>query len=208
MSRKPVNVDRDRQIAELRRTGAASLEEIARQFEISTERVRQITQRAGISNADAAAAYAKAREERKLDAAEEHASAILMRWIGTESIPEIAKDIGVPVAAAQAILDEQVTDEIHAARLRNMTAERFPDAKVGPRANGDARDDRHWTYEVTLDALVRLAESNGGRLPSSTKYKTIGSASDDMPSFPTVRNRLGRWSEVRILVNNKLKSNN
>jgi hypothetical protein len=208
MARKPVNVDRDRHIAELRRTGAASLEEIAKDYNISTERVRQITARAGISNADAAAAYAKAREEEKLNAAEDHASAILMRWIGTENIPEIAKDIGVPIAAAQAILDEQVTDEINAARLKNMTAKRFPEAKVGPRADGDARDDRHWTYDATLAALVRCAEENGGRLPSSTKYKVIGSERDDMPSFPTVRNRIGRWSQVRILVNNKLKSNN
>lgn len=208
MPRQAVNVDRDREIAELRRSGAASLEQIADRYEISTERVRQITTRAGISNADAAVAYAKAREQRKLDDAEQHASAILMRWIGRENIPDIAKSLGITVAAAQAILDEQITDEIHAARLKNMTASRFPEATTGPRAKADAREDRHWTHEVTLAALVKFASENGGRLPSSTQYKKIGSERDDMPSFPTVRNRLGRWSQVRILVNNQLKNTN
>jgi hypothetical protein len=211
MARKPVNVERDRQIAELRRTGAASLEEIAK-------RVRDLHRARAPDHSSAPASATptlppptlrRARSE-KLDAAEDSTRRrSSCAGSGPRASRRSPRTSASPIAAAQAILDEQVTDEIHAARLREHdreSASRMPRSARAP--DGDARDDRHWTYDATLAALVRCAEENGGRLPSSTKYKVIGSERDDMPSFPTVRNRIGRWSQVRILVNNKLKSNN
>jgi hypothetical protein len=54
---------------------------------------------------------------------------------------------------------------------------------------------RKWTEEACWLALRRLADELG-EVPSVTQYELLASASDELPSLGTVRNRLGRWSEV------------
>lgn len=201
------NEERNIEIARLRSEGEASLAEIADQFQISRERVRQISARAGVSNEDAAKAYAARREHVKVDQANEHSPVILMRWIGGEDVSEIAHSLGLAVNATQVVLDEQVTDAVIAARSNNRLASRFPHRDAGPRENGrEAREDRHWTDDRCWATLVWLAQQNGGRLMSSTKYMQASKGREDLPSFATVRNRLGRWSSVRTEVHRRVNA--
>lgn len=54
---------------------------------------------------------------------------------------------------------------------------------------------RHWTEERCRDAIRRLIDELG-EAPTAEQYDVLASADDDLPSLATVRNRLGRWSEV------------
>lgn len=217
---------RNAQIVDDRRHGRASLGMLAEQHGVSRERIRQICAEEGHrrlhdlhpdltreqieqlvkAEADAAnLAYSKSKADAAFDKADEYAAAILMRWIAGENPPDIAKSIGMQAKSVQEVLDEQVTDEVLAARARNHTAKHFPDAVDGPRERVTPRNDRRWTKERVFDALVKLAQEKG-RLPSSTQYQKIAPAREDLPSFATVRNRLGRWSSVRVEVHRAMRA--
>lgn len=196
---------RNAAIIEARREGKGSLRQLAAEHGISTERVRQISEAGGVSNDDAARAYTRAKRGRAFDDANEHASAILMRFIMGENGSEIAHGMGLPVRAVQEVLDEQITDEILAARSNARMARQTPDIDAGPMETADPRDDRYWTAELVLEKLIKLAKQQGGRLPSSTQYQRLAPTRDDLPSFSTVRNRLGRWTSVRVNIHAQLR---
>lgn len=200
----PKIVERNARIAEDRVNGRASLGTLAVQHGVSRERIRQICGAAGVDPESANVAYSKKRSSAAFDQAEKYATVILFRYIAGESPPDIAKSIGTQVKAVQEVLDEQITDEVIAARARNKTKKKYPDAVDGPRDQMDARNDRRWTQERVFDALVNYARESG-RLPTSTQYQGVAPGRDDLPSFATVRNRLGRWSSVRVEVNRALR---
>lgn len=197
----PKLIERNQIIADARRNGEATLEELAQRYGLSRERIRQIAEKAGVDHNQANDQYQKRKNERAFDEAQEHAGVILMRYIGGSSPSEIGHDMNLQVKAVQEVLDEQLTDEIIAARTKNQTQQRFPDASDGPKLVTEPRNDRYWTSEKVMEALVKFARENGGRLPSSTQYQKISPTREDLPSFPTVRNRVGRWSAVRVEVN-------
>lgn len=201
----PMIKARNAEIIEARRNGTASLGQLAAKFEISRERVRQIAEKAGVDRHAASSAYRRHKDDDSFDRAQEHASAILMRFIAGDLPAEIAHTTGLQLKSVQEVLDEQVTDQVIAARSNNRAARNFPGVGAGPRIDSEARSDRHWTEQRTFDALVTLARENGGRLPSSTQYQKLAPLRDDLPSFATVRNRLGRWSNVRVRVHDKEK---
>lgn len=204
MSTRTDNMDRDAEIVRVRAAGEASLAELAERYGISVERVRQVSQRGGVDSRDASQAYFSRRRQGQLDRASEHETAILMRWIGGEMPNDIANSLGLSVKATQAVLDERITDEITSARRNNQTIRRFPEAGSGPRDDREPRDDRYWTYEKCMEALYYLAVSEGGRLPNTPRYKQLANNNEELPSFATVRNRIDRWSKVRLLVNQML----
>jgi DNA-binding NarL/FixJ family response regulator len=54
---------------------------------------------------------------------------------------------------------------------------------------------RRWTDDACRRALEALI-AELGELPTAAQYDVLASADDSLPSLATVRNRLGRWSEV------------
>lgn len=198
--------ERDRIIVETRRKGEMSLKELALIYGISRERVRQIAEAGGVDPHAASAAFYENRRKHDLAKAEEHATFIVMRWIAGDSVSEIANAQHLSVAATQAVLDENLNDEMIAARVRSRTKRHFPDALDGPREEKvAARADRYWTRERCIQVLLQYALSEGGRLPSSTLYKERAKDDDNLPSFPTIRNRCGRWTDLRVEISNLIK---
>lgn len=191
---------RDQEIVEARRSGALSLSEIAGKYGISSERARQIAIEGGVDPREAQRIRAKFVSDRRYQKAEKQAGTILMLYIAGKSYQEIARATNCALIYVREVLDEQITDEVIAARSANRTAKNFPTASKGPREQRPERADRYWNSETVLSALVAFAKEQGGRLPSSTRYQQIAPQREDLPSFATVRNRLGRWSDVRVLV--------
>lgn len=197
----PSLIERNNAIAEARRNGDASLEELADKYGISRERVRQISEQAGVDHRKANDAYLRRKSEEALKAAENSIDAIMMQFVNGVAPRKIAHDLNIQAKVVQDIIDERATPDILAARRKNQTARRFPDAPAHPRGSAVPRNDRYWTTENVMAALVKLARECGGKLPSSTQYQKISPTRDDLPSFPTVRNRVGRWSDLRVEVN-------
>lgn len=54
---------------------------------------------------------------------------------------------------------------------------------------------RMWDEQKCWNALVRLVEELG-EVPTVDHYNALSATRDDLPSSATVRNRLGRWSDV------------
>jgi hypothetical protein len=52
-----------------------------------------------------------------------------------------------------------------------------------------------WSADACWRALRHLTDELGAP-PTAAQYELLASNNDDLPSLPTVRNRLGRWSEV------------
>lgn len=79
-----------------------------------------------------------------------------------------------------------------------------PTRRSGPRDDRPKRADRVWERDAVIDAVARLAAERDGVLPSTTDYDDEARRRADLPSFGTVRNRVGRWSEVRAIVAERL----
>lgn len=192
--------ERNKRIVQARRNGEMSLGDLALEFGITRERARQIAEEGGVDSQAANVAYASRLTEREYEKAQAHQGSILMLYIAGKSYKEIAQNIGCQITSVREVLDEVITDEVLAARSANQTARIFPESQKGPREERPQRADRYWDSETVFAALVSYAKENQGRLPSSTKYQQVAPTRDDLPSFATVRNRLGRWSDVRVEV--------
>lgn len=199
--------ERNKIIAEARAKGEMSLQELAEIYGISRERVRQIAKANGVNNLKASRSFLEHKHQYAEQMAEDSRTAIMMQWLQGTHPTTIAKNLDLHVFAVKSLIDESVTDELLAARSANKVAQHFPEAKAGPINKHEERADRYWTQERCLQALVGLAQSRGGRLPTSTQYKEMAVKDDKLPSFPTVRIRCGRWSEVRVQVHNHIKEN-
>lgn len=193
---------RNQQIVADRKAGRKSLGQLAKEHNISRERVRQISERGGVSNEQANAAYKKHREKLRQREIESHAGAVMMLYISGKTTTEIGEQLGIAANLAQEVINEHLTDEVIASRSANLVKLQHPDSA---KRTIEPRDDRFWTQEKVLAALVKLARSNNGRLMSSIEYQKLSPKRDDLPSFATARNRLGRWSSIRVQVNDALK---
>ncbi len=74
-------------------------------------------------------------------------------------------------------------------------AEAVRAAGMTPHTSPRRAYDRHWTEERCWQALQRLV-AELGEAPTAAQYEVLASADEDLPSLATVRNRLGRWSEI------------
>lgn len=54
---------------------------------------------------------------------------------------------------------------------------------------------RRWSDAACWSALEALVQELG-EMPTAQQYEVLAAGNDDLPSLATVRNRLGRWSEV------------
>ena len=189
---------RNAQIIEDRRLGRKSLEQLAAEHKITRERVRQICMRAGISNKAASRTYAANKHARRIEAAEEKSSFIMMLYGAGKKVSEIAESVGESQRVVQEIINKHMTDAIVAVRSQSI---------YGDTSHDEApRDDRFWTEERCLAVVVDIAKKNGGTLVSSIEYEKMAIDNESLPSFTTIRNRLGRWSQIRVKVNSALKN--
>jgi Mor family transcriptional regulator len=205
LAQSRANRQRDLFIADARRNGTATLAELAEQYDITRERVRQIATRMGVDPSQAANAAQHNRDEALEAKLADISDGVMMRYIAGDSPPELAKHFDVSVNQIRSILDERLTDEIIAARSNYRSQRLYPEIGAGP-LDGRAkqREDRYWTRDRVWERLVQLAQENGGRLMSSSEYQKISTGREDLPSFRTVRVRLGRWSTVRVEVHKAL----
>ncbi len=207
LAQSRANRARDLFIADARRNGTATLAELAERYDITRERVRQIATKMGVNSADAAMASQQRRDDELEAKIGDISDGVMMRYIAGDSPPELAKHFGVSVTRIRSILDERLTDEIIAARSNYRSQRLYPEIGAGPLdQRAKQREDRYWTRERVWERLVQLAQENGGRLMSSTEYQKISTGREDLPSFRTVRVRLGRWSTVRVEVHQALHS--
>lgn len=205
LAQSRANRARDLFIADARRNGTATLAELAEQYNITRERVRQIATKMGVDPSQAADASQHNRDEALESRLAEISDGVMMRYIAGDSPSELAKHFDVSVNQIRSIMDERLTDEIIAARSNFRSQRLYPQIGAGPLDNrATPREDRYWTRERVWERLVRLAQEHGGRLMSSTEYQKISTGREDLPSFRTVRVRLGRWSTVRVEVHKAL----
>jgi Sigma-70, region 4 len=144
------------------------LGEIADQFRISRERVRQILKRRGGPDAGDVAAARRRRVEKL---AEARIDELLGRWRAGEDPRTVADERGLQAAACRRTIERFATDVDRRARRASM-----------------AGSGRTPTYSR---AVVEL-----GGIPSVATYETYAAGRDDLPSAATVRIRLGRWSAI------------
>lgn len=201
----PPNRARNLLIAEARRDGTKTLQELADEYGLTRERVRQIALRMGVDAREAAVLVRDHRQEELEEKIEDISDSVMMRYIAGDTIPELAKHFGVSAMNIREVLDENITDEIVAARSNFRSQMRYPEIGAGPLDQTFApREDRYWTRERVWECLVKLAQENNGRLMSSTEYQKMSTGRQDLPSFRTVRVRLGRWTTIRAEVNQLL----
>lgn len=205
LAQSRANRQRDLFIAEARRNGTATLAELAEQYDITRERVRQIATKMGVNSSQAALAAQHHRDEEMEQRLAEISDGVMMRYIAGDSPPDLAKHFDVSVNQIRSILDERLTDEIIAARSNYRSQRLYPEIGAGPLdGRSKQREDRYWTRDRVWQRLVQLAQENGGRLMSSSEYQKISTGREDLPSFRTVRVRLGRWSTVRVEIHKAL----
>ena len=175
---RPVTA-RSRQRAEqmvvLREQGV-SLDAIAGRFEVSRERVRQILRaHGGPSPQD----IADARRERAEQLAQAHVDELLARWRAGEQPDRAAAKLGLQTAACRSTIERFATDADRAARTASMTGAH------GARTYSD-RD---------IILALRGATARLGRVPIAKEYDAVA-RDRQLPSLPTVLNRMGGWSNA------------
>ena len=150
--------------------------EIAAQFGLSTERVRQIVAGAGTVDRQAAR---RARIARDRLAAEERREEMLATFRAGAGYGEIAAEYGLPQACVETVLKARLTAVDRLARRRALAAAR----DGGSRGHSDAQ----------LLAAVREAVRHAGEVPTGKRYDEIARARG-LPSISTIENRLGGWN--------------
>lgn len=94
----------------------------------------------------------------------------------------IAGELGLPSLPT---VSKRFGGWAHAVRAAGMT----------PKAANRSNYTRRWTEDACRRALTGLLNELGD-MPTAEQYDVLASATDNLPSLATVRNRLGRWSEV------------
>lgn len=175
-----------------------TLEELSGEYGISRERVRQICEAAGVNAAQAGIAVTQARRAAQLAEAEQEADAIIMMYVQGHSVAAIARQLNLTHRSIKSILSEKVNDQITAARANYRAG-----GKDIPDNQGTARADRFWTHDQCLEAVQRYVKKHGGRLPAIDVYEADARLDPNLPSSATLRNRLGRWTTIRVKANNQ-----
>lgn len=205
--------DRNAEIALARREGLASLTDLADRYGISRERVRQIASRQGVDPVEAARAYVERHgtSHPRVELDDGAVSLALHYWrqgLDHERIAKSLRAMGIEAntSAVRSAVREYVTERDRAARRASRVAASNVHYDEAPRdAHRSPREDRRWGAEQIVDALVTYARARGGELPSSRAYDVDARCDDSLPSLSTIRNRLGRYTSVRLMVYEKLE---
>jgi transposase len=171
----PGTQQRMRQMRALRERGF-SLDEIALRFGVSRERVRQILRVYGEPDPEL---VADARRRRAAELAESRVDELLALWRAGHEPRRAASALGLQAAACRSTIARFATDVDKAARRASMSGAR------GAQTYSD-RD---------IIVALRAVAAGLGRVPSAKEYALLGRGLE-LPSLPTVLNRMGGWSSA------------
>jgi len=166
---------RMRQMRTLRERGY-SLDEIALRFGVSRERVRQILRAHGAPDPEL---VADARRRRAGELAEARVDELLALWRAGHEPRSAASALGLQAAACRSTIARFATEVDKAARRANLS---------GTRGSP--------TYsERDIIVALRAVAAGLGRVPSAKEYALLARGLE-LPSLPTVLNRMGGWSRA------------
>jgi transposase len=175
MAAAPGTRQRMAQMHALRERGF-SLDEIALRFGVSRERVRQILRAHGAPDPEL---VADARRKRTADLAEQRVDELLALWRAGHQPRSAASALGLQAAACRSTIARFATDVDRAARRANLAG-----ARGAP------------TYsERDIIVALRAVAAGLGRVPSAKEYALLARGLE-LPSLPTVLNRMGGWSRA------------
>jgi uncharacterized protein (DUF433 family) len=163
------------QIRTLREAGH-SLDEIAARFGITRERVRQILRAHGAPDPEL---VAEARRQRAALLAESRVDELLALWRAGHETGSAASALGLQTAACKSTIARFATDVDKAARRASMSG---------------ARGSQTYSERDIIVAL-RAVAAGLGRVPSAKEYALLARGLE-LPSLPTVLNRMGGWSRA------------
>ncbi len=117
-----------------------------------------------------------------------------------EAVKQVVKDAGhVPLSKEYAVIAK-------ASGLPSLSTveSRFGGWSAALRAAGitdlpEPRRRRRWTEEACMEAVRSLAAELGS-LPTLREYERLSAGRSDLPCAATVRNRLGSWSRLALLL--------
>ena len=172
---KPGTRQRIHQMRTLREQGY-SLDEIALRFGVSRERVRQILRAHGAPDPEA---VADARKRRTAQEAEARVDELLALWRAGAHAGSAATSLGLQAAACRSTIARFATEVDKAARRASMSG---------------ARGMQTYSERDILVAL-RAVAAGLGRVPSAKEYALLARGLE-LPSLPTVLNRMGGWTSA------------
>jgi transposase len=171
----PGTPQRIRQMRALRERGH-SLDEIALRFGVSRERVRQILRAHGAPDPEL---VADARRRRAAQLAEERIDELLVLWRAGTEPSGAASSLGLQAAACRSTIARFATDVDRAARRASLSGTRGAQ-----------------TYsERDIVVALRAVAAGLGRVPSAKEYALLARGLE-LPSLPTVLNRMGGWTRA------------
>ena len=171
----PGTQQRMRQMRALRERGF-SLDEIALHFGVSRERVRQILRAHGGPDPEL---VADARRRRAAELAESRVDELLVLWRAGHEPRSAASALGLQAAACRSTIARFATEVDKAARRASLSGAR------GAQTYSD-RD---------IIVALRAVAAGLGRVPSAKEYALLARGLE-LPSLPTVLNRMGGWSSA------------
>jgi hypothetical protein len=154
-----------------------SLDEIAVGFGVSRERVRQILREHGAPDPRTVAAARRRRVEQEVEA---HLPELLALWRGGAAPGSAAIALGLQVTACRSAIAWAATDGDRDARRVSLASDRAI-AK---------------TYsDADIVGAVQFVAERLGRVPTAKEYGAQARELE-LPSLPTVVNRMGRWTNA------------
>ena len=153
-----------------------SLDEIALRYGVSRERVRQILRAHGAPDPEL---VADARRRRAAQLAEQRVDELLALWRAGHEPRSAASALGLQAAACRSTIARFATDVDKAARRASLSGARGAQ-----------------TYsERDIIVALRAVAAGLGRVPSAKEYALLARGLE-LPSLPTVLNRMGGWSRA------------
>lgn len=151
-----------------------SLDEIALRFGVSRERVRQILRVHGAPDPELVAG---ARRRRAAELAEQRVDELLALWRSGTEPSSAATALGLQAAACRSTIARFATEVDKAARRASLSGARGVQ-----------------TYsERDIIVALRAVAAGLGRVPSAKEYALLARGLE-LPSLPTVLNRMGGWT--------------
>jgi transposase len=163
------------QIRTLREAGY-SLDEIAARFGVTRERVRQILRAHGAPDPEL---VAEARRQRAALLAESRVDELLALWRAGHEPGSAASALGLQTAACKTTIARFATEVDKAARRASLAGAR------GVQTYSD-RD---------IIVALRAVAAALARVPSAKEYALLARGME-LPSLPTVLNRMGGWTRA------------
>ncbi|HTN24512.1 MAG TPA: sigma factor-like helix-turn-helix DNA-binding protein [Solirubrobacteraceae bacterium] len=154
-----------------------SLDEIALGFGVSRERVRQILHEHGTPDPRKVAAARRRRVEQEVEA---QLPALLALWRAGAAAGSAAEALGLQVTACRNAIARAATDADRDARRLSLA--------------GDRAIAKTYSDQDILTAVTSVAQRLG-RVPTAKEYGAQARELE-LPSLPTVVNRMGRWTNA------------